>query len=338
MNLRLPSSSETRTPGRRIAAWSLVPVGLLGGFLGGRSLRAPRDLPLPPALDGEMLDIHIPFGRLTYYKAGPSEGLPLLLIHSVNAAANSYEMKPLYDHYARHRPVFALDLPGFGFSERQDCIYTPRLMTDAIHAMLEAIRERHGFFPIDAIALSLSSEFLARAAHEHPTMFRSLGLISPTGLETHRERRGHIDMTYGKAGLRDVLTFPLWRRAVFDGLVSRPSLRFFLQKTWGSKHIDEGLLDYDYLAAHQAGAEHAPFSFLAGFLFSRNVISLYKDLSMPVWMGHGIRGDFVDYGRKREVADKANWTAQVFRTGAMPHFERLETFIASYDAFLDRLA
>ena len=335
MDLRLKSSDSPRTPARRAATWSLLPLGLLGGFAGGRVLRAPRDLPLPPALDGDMAELHIPFGQITYYKAGPSSGVPLLLIHSINAAANAYETKPLFEHYTRHRPVYALDLPGFGFSDRHDRIYTPRLMTDAIIAMAEAIRAIHGFYPIDAMALSLSAEFLGRAAQEHPMLFRSLGLISPTGFESKLERQGAAGTNYGKPSVRDIVSFPLWGRTLFDGLVSRPSMRFFLQKTWGSKDIDEGLMDYDYLAAHQAGAEYAPFSFIAGFLFSRDALSVYKELTMPVWMCHGVRGDFVDYSNKREIADRPKWTIQVFQTGAFPQFEVLDELTAAYDTFLD---
>ncbi len=343
MNVLLKGSDTPRSPARRAAAWGLLPLGLFGGFAGGRALRgrvsrAPHALPLPPALDGEMGEVQIPFGRLAYYHAGPSEGLPLLLIHSINAAGSAYEVKPLFEHYARHRPVYALDLPGFGFSDRHDRIYTPRLMTDAILAMIEAIRAKHGFYPIDAMALSLSCEFLARAAREHPMNVRSLGLVSPTGFESKLEREGASGTNYGKPSVRDIVSFPVWGRVLFNALVSRPSMRFFLQKTWGSKQIDEGLLDYDYLTAHQHGAEHAVFSFAAGFLFSRDALSVYKELSVPVWMSHGVRGDFVDYGRKQDVADRPNWTVQVFDTGAFPQFEQINRVTASYDRFIDTLA
>ena len=60
---------------------------------------------------------------------------PLLLLHSINAAASAYEMKPLFEHYSRERPVYALDFPGYGLSDRSARDYTPRLMTDAIHAL-----------------------------------------------------------------------------------------------------------------------------------------------------------------------------------------------------------
>ena len=75
-------------------------------------------------------------------------------------------MRPIYEHYRQSRPVYALDLPGFGFSERTDRPYLPRLMTDAVHAMTDAIRRTHDGVPVDVMAVSLSSEYAARAAHE----------------------------------------------------------------------------------------------------------------------------------------------------------------------------
>ena len=167
-------------------------------------------------------------------------------------------------------------------------------MTDALIAVVETIRDKHGIFPIDAVALSLSNEFLARAAADHPTYFRSLGLIAPTGFDSKREVEGPAGETYGNASARDVVSFPAWGRSLFDALTSRVSIRFFLQKTFGSKRIDEGLFRYAYASAHQPDAEHAPFSFLSGFLFSKDALTLFKSLAMPVWMAHGVRGDFVD--------------------------------------------
>ena len=73
---------------------------------------------------------------------------------------------------------------------------------------------------------------------------------------------------------------------------------------------------------------------MSGYLFSEDIIRIYHSLTLPVWMSHGVRGDFVDYTNKTEVEGRANWTIQVFPTGAMPHFEAKAEFIAAYDAFL----
>lgn len=46
------------------------------------------------------------------------EGAPVVLVHSVNAAASSFEMRPLFEGLRGERPVLAFDLPGFGRSQR----------------------------------------------------------------------------------------------------------------------------------------------------------------------------------------------------------------------------
>jgi hypothetical protein len=61
---------------------------------------------------------------------------------------------------------------------------------------------------------------------------------------------------------------------------------------------------------------------------------VYERLALPVWMSHGVRGDFTDYRGRVLVEDKGNWQFSVFDTGALPHFERLDDFAAAYDRFL----
>ena len=294
---------------------------------------------LPAAVSGQRHEIGSPVGRLTYYAAGPDtqgSASPLLLVHSINAAGSAYEIKPLYEHYRQYRTVYALELPGFGHSERGKREYSVRVMTDAILLCVTEIQNVHGRGPIDALAVSLSSEFLARAVSEMPLKFRTAALVSPTGFRSRDKAAKWRDGTRGMPGLRAFFEFPLWSEAFFRLLTSRASIRYFLRKTWGSPEIDEGLAEYDYLTTHQPGAQHAPYAFVSGYLFSQDALRIYQSLTLPVWMSHGVRGDFVDYSNKSVVEGRANWTIEVFQTGAMPHFEAKEAFIRSYDAFLAR--
>jgi pimeloyl-ACP methyl ester carboxylesterase len=308
---------------------------------GGPALARGATLPAP--VEGERIDLNdVRAGEIAVYadESQPDGKIPpLLLVHSVNAAATAYEMRPLFDHYRGRRAVYALDLPGFGHSDRSERVYTPRLMTDAVLAAAREIRGRTGEAPIDVIALSLGCEFVARAATEMPNAFRTLALVSPTGFDKRGERAAQRPGAGGTRAipwLHALLNFPLWNRGVFSALTSRPSIRYFLQKTWGSKVIDEGLLEYDYMTTHQPDAENAPYYFVSGYLFSLDAIGLYCALAMPVWMAHGVRGDFVDYERKGKVQALPNWSIQVFQTGAMPHFERPSEFISAYDNFVRR--
>jgi pimeloyl-ACP methyl ester carboxylesterase len=283
---------------------------------------------LAPALSGE----RITFNGLSCYVAG--NGPPLLLVHSVNAAASAAEMRPLFDRYRATHTVFALDLPGFGFSERSDREYTPRLMTDALHATAAEIRRRCGPVPIAGVAASLGSEFLARAAVERPAQWARLALISPTGLDGHTSRREPAGSTRSVPGLHALLSVPWWSEPLFR-LLTRPAVvRYFLQRAWGRKTIDETLWAYEVASARQPGARFAPLHFLSGGLFSGDIHRVYEYVTQPVWMSHGVRGDFTDYRSLSVVESLPNWQFDVFLAGALPYFEVPNDFCAELDQFL----
>jgi len=281
-------------------------------------------------------------GRVQLYAASSPasrqrSSCPLLLVHSVNAAASAYEVRPLYERCSTSRPTYALDLPGFGLSDRSLRRYTPRLMTDAIHGAVACVRRRHEGAPIDALALSLSCEFLARAANEESSSFRSLALVSPTGLAGSRRRTGPPGGTLGMGWLHAVLAVPLWRRTLFRWLTRPSVVRYFLRRTFGRKDIDEGLWAYAVETAKSPGAEHAPLWFVSGHLFSTDVTLLYEGLTQPVWLSHGVRGDFVSYEGAEPLLERPNWTRTIFQTGALPHFEVLNEFMAAYAEHLERI-
>jgi pimeloyl-ACP methyl ester carboxylesterase len=211
-------------------------------------------------------------------------------------------------------------------------------MTDAVHAVVAELRARHGGAAVDALALSLSSEFLARAAAERPDDFRTLALVSPTGFSARGPRESAPGTHRGMPGVHRVVAAPAWRRALFGALTRRGSIRYFLKRTYGSPKVHEDLVDYDFLTTHRPGAEHAPLYFLSGFLFSADVGPLYRALRQPVWMTHGVRGDFVDYRHQSEFAGNPRWRIEVFPTGALPHFERPDEFARKFEAFLDGIA
>jgi pimeloyl-ACP methyl ester carboxylesterase len=297
--------------------------------------------PLSPALPGERFTLEGPVGALVAY--GPAdpgaEGVPLVLVHTVNAAASAYEVRPLYERLGGGRPTYGFDLPGFGLSDRPGQIYTPRIMVDALAQVVDEVRSRHGGGPVDAIAVSLGCEFLARAAAERPDAFRSVGLISPTGFDG-RKADGPPGSTRGQGWLHGLFTFSLWDDALFDNLTRPGVVRYFLRRTFGAEDIDQGLWDYAVATARAPGAKHAPQSFLSGHLFSRDIHDVYDALKGPVWLIHGTRGDFVDYRRTTRFEGRDGWALEVFEGGALPYFEpaNADAVIASYERFVEGLA
>lgn len=310
-------------------------LGLAGavGWLGYSALMTPHDVSLPPAIDAERIEMQGRAGRLSYYVAG--EGRPVLLVHSINAAGSAYEVKTVFEHLRGTRRVYAPDLPGFGFSDRSARKYEIRLYVDAILDMLDVIAAETRE-PIDALAVSLGSEFVARAAVEQPEAFATLALVTPTGFSKWYGivRSDTAEKSREIPGMHATFAFPLWSRGVYDLLVTRASIRYFLQRTNGSKYYDEGMLDYDYLTTHVPGAKNAPLAFLAARLFSADIRAVYERLTLPVWVPHATRGDFKDFSAADWAHARPNWRFEPFDSGALPHFERREEFMAAYDRFL----
>lgn len=274
-------------------------------------------------------------GRLSYYAAG--EGSPVLLLHSINAAGSVYEVKPIFEALVRSHRVYAPDLPGFGYSDRSRRDYSVSLYVDAILDMLNVIALEYEHTPVHGIALSLSSEFLARAAVQYASRFRSLVLVTPTGFRSGSDRlREEEGSTREMAWLSSILEFPPWRRGLYQLLVRPGTIRYFLKRTFGSDQFDEGLAAYDDVTTHQPGAENAPYAFLSGRLFSTDIRDVYERLEMPVWLPHGTRGDFRDFSGADWTATRDNWSLKPYDTGALPHFELPEVFLPQLAAFLSR--
>lgn len=248
-----------------------------------------------------------------YSSAAPSTlaQTPLLLVHSINASASAFEVAPLYDHYRQTRPIYAIDLPGYGLADRSDKPYTLRLMTDALLAALAHIRSLHGGVAVDVVGVSLSCEYVARAACEMPGAVRRIALVSPTGFSGSKQYRGEPGSSRGIAWLHRVFSNPAWSSGLFNALTRPSVIRYFLQRTWGSKQIDESLWRYDVLTTRQPGAKHAPLYFLSAHLFAADITTLYEKLTCPAWVSMATRGDFTNYRGRTVVSGKPNWQFQL---------------------------
>ena len=282
---------------------------------------------LPPALDADVFFLQ----GINCYVAG--NGAPLLLVHDVDATASAAELRPVFGHYGDVRTVFAPDLPGFGLSERGEREYTPRLMTDAVQAVAAQIGLRCGGVPIDALAVGLGCEFLARAAAEAPSRFARLAFVDPTGLRSGPPLRGPPGSTRTVPALRAMIRSPVWSDALFQAWTRPSAVRHRLQRRWGSRAIDEALCDYDLHSARQPGARFAPMHYLAGSLSSADIHTVYEGLPQPVWVCLGLPGAQADLAGLAQV--RRHWRLSLLRCGAVPYFGQARAFFDEFDAFLN---
>jgi pimeloyl-ACP methyl ester carboxylesterase len=319
------SALNKSAKGLAIAAGAVLgaPLALAGGWLAYSTLVIDHHVPLPPAIEADQQTLAGTLaGALNVYVDRSGRGRPLLLIHSVNAAASAYEMRPIFEHYRGQRPVYALDLPGYGFSDRTDTAQTPEAFAEAV---VEVIANPIGE-PADVIALSLSCEFAARAALQRPDLFHSLTFISPSGFNaggTGRATQQTMEQDRTDSAYQ-ALANPLWGRALFDLIATRRSIEFFLKQSFVGAP-PPALIDYAYATAHQPGAHYTPLRFISGLLFTREARSrLYDRLTQPVLVVYD-RDAFVRFDALPDViATHANWqTARLEPTLGLPQFEAM---------------
>lgn len=291
---------------------------------------------LAPAVSGEDVVIDRRAGPITIRVAGA--GRPLVLLHSLNAAASGAEVAPVHEWAQRRCRVFTPDLPGFGRSDRSDRDYSIRLYTDAVHDVVDAVIEADPAAPPPIVlGTSLSCEFVARAALEAPEHFSALALTTPTGFDRRSRRwRGPKESSREIGWLYRLLSGPAGR-VIYPQLTRPAVIRYFLKRTFGRDDVDERLWRYCCEAVRVPGARHAPIAFLSGRLFAADIRDVYEALELPVWLGHGTRGDFADFSGSGWAERRANWHVLAYDGGALPWFDVPEEFLADLAAFFEEI-
>jgi pimeloyl-ACP methyl ester carboxylesterase len=271
-------------------------------------------------------------GAISYYEDTSGDGRPLLLLHGIHAAGSAFEVRTLFCEFRGERPVYAVDLPGFGFSQRGGMPYTPQTYVNAIEHVLRHIAVESPDGRADVVALSLSSEYAARVAAELPELVHSLVLISPTGFErlAHGERERTPALLQSAARMGGEL--------FYDALVARASLKHYLQKSFAGK-LDRGLLEYSHSTSHQPGAQYAPLAFVAGELFPAGDPKVaYGRVKAPALVIYD-EDPYVNFGGLRAfVIRNPNYQAQrIADTRGLPHIEARDRTMRVVRNFWEKL-
>lgn len=208
--------------------------------------------------------------QIATYQRG--EGRPVVLVHSIHAAASGREMRPIFDRLARDRAVHAYDLLGFGASARPPITYRADLYVDLLGDFLtEVVGE-----PSDVVASSLSGGHALHAACRWPERFRSLVVVNPTGLVTLADGR-----SAAKRITEAAFRVPLLGDALFNALVSRPSLAWYDRRAYCDLgRVGRDTLEQQWETAHQPNARFAPAAFIGNRL-AINVARALRRLTVP---------------------------------------------------------
>lgn len=116
--------------------------------------------------------------HLVYLEGGPADAPPLLLLHGIGADKDNWT-KVAASGLTRHYRVYAVDLPGFGESDKPaDARYR---IGDQL-TRVEAIAARLGLRRFHLAGNSMGGWIATAYAMAHPEQVQSLWLLNPAGV------------------------------------------------------------------------------------------------------------------------------------------------------------
>jgi pimeloyl-ACP methyl ester carboxylesterase len=215
-------------------------------------------------------------GRVFYKASGlENPGPPLVFIHGVGAGASSFMWRKNFDELAKDFRVYALDLLGFGFSDKPAVAsYSADLYVELI---TDFIREVSGY-PANIIASSLGAAYAIRVADEHPELIKSMILNGPAGTDALNRRPGMAG-----AAFYGLLQSPVLGTSFYNVMASERSIRDYARDNlfYDHRRVTDRLVTNLYATSHQSGAQHAIAAFLSGYL-NTDTRSPFSRLTQPV--------------------------------------------------------
>ena len=254
----------------------------------------------------------------------------VVLVHGVYAGASSYEYRKLFPLLAANHRVVAFDLLGCGLSDRPNLGYSADLFTELV---IDALADAGAAEPVTVVGSSLGAAFAIRAAARSKQRIAGVVAICPTGLG------GVLDRPPNGAQLAIAGTVrtPLLGEALFNGLASRPSIRYFLGR---ASYADPAsatpeIIDHYYAVAHQPGARYVPAHFVGGML-NCNIAQDLPFVDAPILVAWGEHASsfspLANAGEFLKLAQNAKLVTFA-HSGLLPHEEEPEAMYAAIEAF-----
>lgn len=303
-----------------LAGAAVAVPATINALIASRVGRAEQPLP------GDLAYYDWVYGRVAYYRMG--QGRPLVLIHNPNAGGSSWEWRKVFPELANHYTVFALDLLGFGLSDKPNVDYSGRMMGELVHDFLEDVIPA----PASAIGSGLGASYLVNTAVRHPDRLQKLVLVNPTGMAAMAAPPVEA-VTWG------VMRTPVLGTSVYNAMMSRQAMLEELRRHvyYDPAMVTDAVLNDLYTFAHQPGSRYAVAAFLSGRL-SLPMRLAFSSLSLSTLL---IWGRDAYYTPVADAADLLYRHPQakleiLDECGMIPHDEKAGEFLTLVEDFLQQ--
>jgi len=256
-------------------------------------------------------------GDVFYTVAG--EGEPVLLIHGIGAGASSFEWRNNFKPLSEHFTVYALDLLGFGLSDKPNIPYNAGVYVQLIRDFVMDVIGS----PTDIAASSHSAAYAVLVAHNHRLMIRRLLLSCPTGIGISSRKAPF------SPALSTGLKVPIFGKSIYYGLTSQKGIESYLKtRVYADPaNATPEVIGQYYRASHQPGAEGPIRAFMSGML-NVDIRDEFASLVQPVALVWGKESKITPVETAKRFTE-ANPQASLFildHAAQLPHEENADDY------------
>lgn len=257
------------------------------------------------------------YGKINYKIMGKGE--PMLLIHSLFIGASFEEWNKNINFLSKHFKLYIIDLLGFGSSDKPKISYSSYLYVQIINDfILNIIKE-----PVHLLASSHSADLAIMAYNFNKNMYKSMILISPTGIGNNYKAVKNAEFK------KFILELPIIGTSFYNYITSKNKLKLYIEKYSFSHKISKETTNTLFNNCHIGGTgnKYVLSALIAGYL-NTNIEAQIKTIKIPTYIIWG-------NNNKLNSVKKLKYIHKLNSSISTSIYENARTFpnIESYDEF-----
>lgn len=185
-------------------------------------------------------------GHVAYHVKGT--GHPVLLVHSIGTGASSFEWRKNIDALAEEYKVYAIDLLGFGLSDKPNISYSPETYIELLKDFILHVVQQS----VHLVASSFSAAYAIKLAYSQPRLVKQMILICPSGLDQTQKTK---EIGYAQIARQAALSVPILNTSLYHLVASRMNISSFLSNYSyvHEENLTTDIIENYYSSAHYGG-------------------------------------------------------------------------------------
>ena len=267
------------------------------------------------------------FGKIRYTQKG--NGSPLLLLHDLTKGSSSYEFNKILDELAETHEVFAVDMLGYGLSDKPNITYTSYLYVQSVIDFIKNVIGKK----TSILATGDAASIAVMTAHNDGEIIDKILLINPQNLN----RLNRIPSKRTRL-LKFLIDTPVLGTFVYNMVTTKEAFRksFSEKLFYNPGMITEGILDAYREASHQPDCT-AKYTFASymGRYMNTNIVHALKQIDHSIYMINGTEKKDIQTTVDAYLSHNPSIEAfPVSYTRQYPHLERSKAVLDQLEILL----